>query len=203
MQKLTERQKQVLGAIWAHIRSNGIYPSYSDIMSRLGIKSKQTIADFFLILERKGYISRESGKERGMSLSAKAISFLVDEGTTALGVHFYPTFSLFPENPKINSTCMPDNPKNEFTSIKAPVGEGTRGSNKPQQLPLLDYFDPVVDESRALRHLSGTINNLNLIIAQNVNFNYIRSYEKKEWSLISRIKLSLKTRLDKLFDLFK
>jgi len=50
-------------------------------MVRLGVKSKQAVADFLAILEREGYIT----KEREINLTPRALQYLVDEGARSFG----------------------------------------------------------------------------------------------------------------------
>lgn len=97
---LTERQLKALGTIWGHIRSHGKFPTYSELMRALELKSKQTVADFLDILERKGYIVRQ---ER-IGLTNKAIQYLIDREVRSLGLQFVSSFDFPPAMPERESS---------------------------------------------------------------------------------------------------
>jgi SOS-response transcriptional repressor LexA len=67
---LTKRQDQTLTFIKAYIRDNRIAPSYLDLMKGLGIKSKGHLWNLMSDLEAKGYIVREHGMERSITITA-------------------------------------------------------------------------------------------------------------------------------------
>lgn len=68
MDDLTERQRQLLEIISAHIDRHGYPPSQRDMASRLGVSSPRAAAKHLEALERKGYLQRHHG-HRGLSLT--------------------------------------------------------------------------------------------------------------------------------------
>lgn len=47
----------------------GKAPTFSEMKEHMGVTSNQTIGDWLAILERDGYISRNKGKLRGISIT--------------------------------------------------------------------------------------------------------------------------------------
>ena len=70
MQALTRREKEVYDYICATIEQNGYSPSVRDIRDNLGIKSTSTVHSYISRLEEKGYIHKEDGKSRTLTLGA-------------------------------------------------------------------------------------------------------------------------------------
>lgn len=68
MEALTEKEKRMLDYITAVIEENGYSPSVRDIRSALGIKSTATVHGYLERLEKKGYIRKESGKSRTLTV---------------------------------------------------------------------------------------------------------------------------------------
>lgn len=75
---LTERQSQVLLEILWFMKLHSRAPSYTEMRERLGVSSKQTIADFLLLLEEKGFLDISSREHRGIKPTPKALSYLVN-----------------------------------------------------------------------------------------------------------------------------
>ncbi len=72
MQALTRREKEVYDYICATIEQNGYSPSVRDIRDNLGIKSTSTVHSYINRLEEKGYIHKEEGKSRTLTLGDDA-----------------------------------------------------------------------------------------------------------------------------------
>ena len=72
MQSLTRREKEVYDFICATIEQNGYSPSVRDIRDNLGIKSTSTVHSYISRLEEKGYIRKEEGKSRTLTLGDDA-----------------------------------------------------------------------------------------------------------------------------------
>ncbi len=72
MQALTRREKEVYDYICATIEQNGYSPSVRDIRDNLGIKSTSTVHAYISRLEEKGYIHKEDGKSRTLTLGDDA-----------------------------------------------------------------------------------------------------------------------------------
>lgn len=68
MEALTEKEKRMLEYITEVIEKNGYSPSVRDIRSALGIKSTATVHGYLERLEKKGYIRKESGKSRTLTV---------------------------------------------------------------------------------------------------------------------------------------
>ncbi|MBU1016561.1 MAG: transcriptional repressor LexA [Patescibacteria group bacterium] len=89
--ELTDRQKEVLGAIYSSLKDSGYPPTLADLREKLKVVSNQTVLDLLKLLEEKGYIKKEDGAARGLkilkkgfeSLGAKPILPIV--GITAAG----------------------------------------------------------------------------------------------------------------------
>jgi repressor LexA len=58
--QLTERQKQILEIISAHIRDKGYAPTYQELATKLNIKSKYAILKHIDSLVAKGYLEKDS-----------------------------------------------------------------------------------------------------------------------------------------------
>lgn len=68
MKRLTDRQKQVLEFIQAHLDAEGVPPSIREIGDAMGIDSTNGVSDHLRALQRKGYIERTGSKARSMRL---------------------------------------------------------------------------------------------------------------------------------------
>lgn len=64
MKDLTTRQHEILGFIQLHFRQEKFWPSIREIQSHFGFKSTNAVMGHLRALERKGYISRNSGQAR-------------------------------------------------------------------------------------------------------------------------------------------
>ena len=66
MQRLTERQQQVLEYIRSSIAHRGYPPTLREIGAHMGIRSTNGVNDHLRALERKGYLTREDMKSRAL-----------------------------------------------------------------------------------------------------------------------------------------
>ena len=66
IEKLTERQKQILDFIVSEMKTTGSAPSIKEIGTFIGTKSTSTIHYHLSELERKGHIVKSSGKSRSI-----------------------------------------------------------------------------------------------------------------------------------------
>ncbi|MCL5797391.1 MAG: transcriptional repressor LexA [Patescibacteria group bacterium] len=64
---LTQRQKQALDYITKYIQENGYSPALKDVASFLGTENLSTAQYFIEQLTQKGYLKRETYKNRGIS----------------------------------------------------------------------------------------------------------------------------------------
>ena len=72
MEKLTQRQKQVLDVVRQHIDQTGYPPTRADIALKLGFKSANAAEEHLKALARKGAIEIVAGASRGIRLPESA-----------------------------------------------------------------------------------------------------------------------------------
>ncbi len=68
MKQITSQQQRVLDCIQIYIKKTGFPPTRADICKELGFKSPNSAETHLRALEKKGYISIESGTSRGISI---------------------------------------------------------------------------------------------------------------------------------------
>ncbi len=68
MEKLTQRQQQVLDIVRQHIDETGLPPTRADIAQKLGFKSANAAEEHLKALARKGAIEMIAGASRGIRL---------------------------------------------------------------------------------------------------------------------------------------
>jgi repressor LexA len=68
MQRITERQRQVLEGIHQIVNEKGYPPTVREIGERLGLRSSCTVQRHLEALERKGYIKRDRAKARSVEI---------------------------------------------------------------------------------------------------------------------------------------
>lgn len=72
MEKLTQRQQQVLDIVRQHISETGYPPTRADIAQKLGFKSANAAEEHLKALARKGAIEMIAGASRGIRLPESA-----------------------------------------------------------------------------------------------------------------------------------
>lgn len=70
--KLSKRQQNILQFLWKQASKAGPPPSYEEIMSAVALKSKGAVSYQIGRLEEAGYLLRDAGKARALSLTDKA-----------------------------------------------------------------------------------------------------------------------------------
>ena len=70
MEKLTAAEKRVYECIERSLAERGYAPSVRDICEELGYKSTSTVHLYLGRLEQMGFIEREDGKSRAISLAS-------------------------------------------------------------------------------------------------------------------------------------
>lgn len=70
MEKLKPKEKKVYDYIVSALRDRGYAPSVRDIMNDLGYKSTSTVHMYLNRLDMLGYIRKEDGKSRAISISS-------------------------------------------------------------------------------------------------------------------------------------
>ena len=68
MEKLTDREKDILAYIAKIVNEKGYSPSVRDIKAALSIRSTSTVHTCLDRLEKKGYIHKENGKSRTLRI---------------------------------------------------------------------------------------------------------------------------------------
>ena len=68
MKEITSQQQRVLDCIQNHLKKTGFPPTRADICRELGFKSPNSAETHLRALEKKGFISIESGTSRGISI---------------------------------------------------------------------------------------------------------------------------------------
>jgi repressor LexA len=63
---LTDRQREVLGAIEYSLSKRGYPPTVRELANGLGLSSTNGVAQMLDVLERKGVIERDLGVARGL-----------------------------------------------------------------------------------------------------------------------------------------
>ena len=69
MEALTKVQHNALMCLKHFKDVHGYMPTYAEWADRLGYKSANAVLELAVILERKGYISRELGKARRITIN--------------------------------------------------------------------------------------------------------------------------------------
>ena len=69
MKEITSQQQRVLDCIQIYINKTGFPPTRANICKELGFKSPNSAETHLRALEKKGFISIESGASRGISIS--------------------------------------------------------------------------------------------------------------------------------------
>ncbi len=65
-QELTKKQKEVLFYIESYYARKGFSPTYEEIARRFGFGSYNSVTDYVKVLKKKGYLTNEAGKSRGI-----------------------------------------------------------------------------------------------------------------------------------------
>ncbi len=102
MEKLTERQKEVLDHLTRSIRERGFPPTIRELARRLGMRGIQGVQKHLDALERKGFIKRTRGEARAIEVTylPKDTRFVPVLGQVAAGEpilaveHIEATFAL-------------------------------------------------------------------------------------------------------------
>ena len=74
MKDITPQQQKVLDCIQVYINKTGFPPTRADICRELGFKSPNSAETHLRALEKKGFISIESGASRGISINNPEIN---------------------------------------------------------------------------------------------------------------------------------
>lgn len=72
-EKLTDKERAIFKFIKSTIKNDGYAPSVRDIGAAVNIKSTSTVHLYLKRLEQKGYIKRQDGKSRTITLNSKEV----------------------------------------------------------------------------------------------------------------------------------
>ena len=75
MKELTKQQSKVLASVEVYLNKTGFPPTRAEICKELGFKSPNAAEMHLRALEKKGYISIQSGSSRGISIVKSQQSF--------------------------------------------------------------------------------------------------------------------------------
>ena len=75
MKELTKQQSKVLACVEVYLNKTGFPPTRAEICKELGFKSPNAAEMHLRALEKKGYISIQSGSSRGISIVKSQQSF--------------------------------------------------------------------------------------------------------------------------------
>lgn len=78
---ITQKQKKTLEAIYESLVTSGFPPTLAELREKLNLSSNQAVLNYLDALQKKGYIKRETGKDRGMARGLKILRL----GFKALG----------------------------------------------------------------------------------------------------------------------
>lgn len=93
-EKVTEKQKQILLAIYNSIKNEGYPPSFEELKLAIGVSSNQTIIDHLSALEKKGLIKKEDRSARSLRITKLGfISIKKPELIPSLGISFAGTLT--------------------------------------------------------------------------------------------------------------
>lgn len=73
---LTDRQKEVLKAIYQSLKDSGYPPTLADLREKLDVVSNQSVLDLLKLLEEKGCVRKEEGAARGLKILKKGYDSL-------------------------------------------------------------------------------------------------------------------------------
>ena len=94
MNELTPRQQKVLEFLGRHLRQHGFPPTLRDIAAHLGVASTFGVTRHLDALEKKGWIRRQAGGSRGITLLQQSGSGSYHEESERI-IHSDEQFSVF------------------------------------------------------------------------------------------------------------
>ena len=108
MKDITSQQAKVLNCIQLYIKKTGFPPTRADICRELGFKSPNSAETHLRALEKKGFISIESGTSRGIAISNPETAEEEDLGYPIIGLVAAGSPTLATENIEKNVKCPKD-----------------------------------------------------------------------------------------------
>ena len=109
MKELTNQQSKVLSCVEVYLNKTGFPPTRAEICKELGFKSPNAAEMHLRALEKKGYISIQSGSSRGISIVKSQQSFeKYPEQIPVIGLVAAGSPTLAEENVEKRISCDPD-----------------------------------------------------------------------------------------------
>ena len=105
MKNITQQQSRVLDCIQNHINKTGFPPTRADICNDLGFKSPNAAETHLRALEKKGYITIESGRSRGISIVHKSNQEPINHEFPVIGLVAAGSATLASENIEKKIPC--------------------------------------------------------------------------------------------------
>ena len=115
MKELTKQQTKVLTCVEVYLNKTGFPPTRAEICKELGFKSPNAAEMHLRALEKKGYISIQSGSSRGISIINSQQSFKSNSGQIpVIGLVAAGSPTLAEENIEKRISCDPYMFKDSF-----------------------------------------------------------------------------------------
>ena len=109
MKEITSQQQRVLDCIQIYLNKTGFPPTRADICRELGFKSPNSAETHLRALEKKGFISIESGASRGISILGNGdLSSNIDNNYPVIGLVAAGSPTLAEENIENKISCPDD-----------------------------------------------------------------------------------------------
>ena len=109
MKELTNQQSKVLSCVEVYLNKTGFPPTRAEICKELGFKSPNAAEMHLRALEKKGYISIQSGSSRGISIVKSQQSFeKYSEQIPVIGLVAAGSPTLAEENIEKRISCDPN-----------------------------------------------------------------------------------------------
>ena len=109
MKEITSQQQRVLDCIQIYLNKTGFPPTRADICRELGFKSPNSAETHLRALEKKGFISIESGTSRGISILGNSdLSSNMDNNYPVIGLVAAGSPTLAEENIENKISCPVD-----------------------------------------------------------------------------------------------
>lgn len=71
LEKLTDKQKNILWFIKWHNEQHGYPPTLQEIANQFGMRWRHAVLSHLIALEKKGYIKREKNRSRAITILSK------------------------------------------------------------------------------------------------------------------------------------
>ena len=115
MKELTNQQSKVLSCVEVYLNKTGFPPTRAEICKELGFKSPNAAEMHLRALEKKGYISIQSGSSRGISIVKSQLSFeKYSEQMPVIGLVAAGSPTLAEENVEKRISCDPNMFSDDF-----------------------------------------------------------------------------------------